>query len=273
MEGHADAAIFGDAAKTPSDAELRDDAGTATWSSTLCDGSDGLRLFYVSSGYRNAAYGAEVMQGPGYPYLMLNGHCQMYIRDDVWHPLTVKRMSEADLGELAEHLQLSTWPAKNPIYCMPVADGAVDTFGAPGIYWEIAPSALSGCAEPPLGFVPNLQSYVSTIRGSGVAYEGEVAYSLVPLNSSLFGDDFKAASAWPLGAPEASVTDDQTPFRVVDGGEASTLRSLRDRFLSGELGNWYTRYIPVEQPNGDRFELRLRDVSPFEKADGTVKLR
>lgn len=239
---------------------------------TLCDGAEGVRLFYITSGYRRGVEGSEVLTSPGVPYLMLDGKCRAYVRADEWTPMTVRQMSDADLSVMSERLRLSTWPVRETRFCMPLDDGLVDDFGVAGIHWEIVPVPQMGCPEPPLGFVASVQGYVREIGGAGEPYEGKVAFSLIPVNATLFEENFKAASAWPLGAPSSYLTSEETPFRVVEGSSAQALRALRKLFLSGEIGRRASQFIPVQQPDGTRFELRLRDVNPFEEADGTFKV-
>ena len=111
-----------------------------------------------------------------------------------------------------------------------------------------------------------VEAHVKTLAGQGTAIETDVFYTLVPFSGRDFGETFRGATPWPLAEPLPTEID-ETP-KVVSGAAAQELRRLRGAYLRGELGSRADLFIPIQQSDGARFELRLRDATPFETVEG-----
>lgn len=78
----------------------------------------------------------------------------------------------------------------------------------------------------------------------------------------------RGARPWPLGdvdAASAPNADGMPIPRTVEGAEAAALRSLRTRYVQGEIGEYPLFGIPIVEQDGRQFLLFLRDESPFEQ--------
>lgn len=241
------------------------------WSrAELCDGSERLRLSYMRLGGSLLQRGADVLQGPGLPYLMLDGRCTLFVRSDTWSPVRSFTLDSADFQQLSVALRMKTWQSRERYYCLDIADGPTQTFSAPGVVWEVIPFHMPACSESESDLAGTVQAYIDSVSARGDVLNGAVRYSLVAFTGRDFGTTFRGAAGWPLGLPADYVTTDALPDRLAAGADASTLRQLRDRYLSGEIGSLDDSLIPIEQDDGQRYALRLRDVAPFETASGML---
>jgi hypothetical protein len=232
-----------------------------------CDGSADARLFYISVNSQRGLPGSAFMSNPGYPYIIVDGLCNVWIRPDAWAATTTFRAEASDLAALKEVLRLSEWQNQRIVYCVTASDVPSWLLGAPNSSLAIGTILTPGCKEPPQGLMSDIEMHIRAIASKGAAVHTPILYTLVPFSGSIFGDTFRGAAPWPLSTP-LPTTVDESP-RIAEGGDAQELRRLRDAYFRGDLGSRADLFIPIEQQDGSRYELRLRDRTPFETEDGT----
>ena len=181
------------------------------------------------------------------------------------------QLTNEQAAELTAFLGLEEWESFEPAYGLAMSDGSSTRFAWSARSLDINYScggALS--AEPPPAFLVEVPSEVaSRLRPIGQPSSGSVRYSLGLGDESSLGDPaFEGAPEWPLDIPPEEVIANQATERTAQGAEgddALALRALRTAFLDGEFGTPGGSFIPIEEPDGSRYALHVRDVVEFER--------
>src|SRR5690606_38222403 len=106
-------------------------------------------------------------------------------------------------------------------------------------------------------------------------------YNLVRVEDGLLPDDsiwFRNAPEWPMDSDPADLASSEGDPRLIDphestlvgGSESAPLVEAWDAFLAGEFGFQGDRFVPIQQPDGTRYRLYLRDVIPLEDQSGRL---
>lgn len=225
----------------------------------LCDGTDTLRLNYSTGGTSLLPDGFVF----SHAFFMVDGKCRLFANDDPWQPTRVTQLTAQTLQELEAAIDIDAWPALSNNYCSDAFDGPVES------YWIYTHATRAGtpetglCTNSPHDIQQRARSFLTAAAKQGDELQGPVRYTLLlAADASGLRGGFKGAVPWPLGDVAAHLTGaEQT--RIADQAEAATLRGLRASYLRGELGSTDERFIPVLEPNGQRYELRMRDVAPY----------
>lgn len=194
------------------------------------------------------------------------------------------QLTAEQANELNEFLALEEWDGLEPNYgpCgVPDAAGAVMRWGDRSV--SLGGSSMDPCPELPADFRHDLPALpgelASRLKALGTPASGPARYVLIAgdQNREDYPDDldYVGAPAWPLDiSPEvASMTlsgeDHPLGFGdrqvlVAEGDDARALRFLRAAFLAGQFGRPYSWLLPIEEPDGSRYQLEVRDVVQFE---------
>ena len=222
----------------------------------------------------------------GYRFIVVDTSCRFVVYD--LQTPSVGTAIEGTLTpeqatELSDFLVLEEWYELGPAYgpCG-IADGGTTT-----IKWSDRTVTLGGgasaadCEEPPADFRHELDKVLSQVASQlealGTPASGDIRYLLWPWDTTraTYPDDpaYINPAEWPLDiAPENLATpgpsdpvywQDALP-RVAKGDDAQALRDLRTAFLEGDVGPAHASSIPIEQLDGSRYQLELRDVIEFE---------
>lgn len=129
----------------------------------------------------------------------------------------------------------------------------------------------------------SITASLKELSSSGAPWTGDARYVVVeedrPIPPGYLG--YRNAAPWPLaeavadvaiGAAEAE-TYEAVVSHLVTAADAEALRSLRSRFLAGEVGFEAERFIPIETADGARYRLYVRDAIDLEDAQGRLPWR
>ena len=262
--------------------ELGAGASSATGAVDVCDGSAGPRLAARVAGGGPSEAGREMLAENGWEYLIVTGACEAWVLPSVSQPLRHLTLSSEQESALVRDLRVGAWSALSAR--TPPAGGCSD---APSLTYRFdqVRYVSPGCGVDPkdefalvdAALDPKLQQ----MAGAGVAADGDVRYLLVEGDGSTGLDYlYKSPATWPLAAAPTAVAVTRAQLfvpplvgrsRRASGDDARGLRALRDDFLSGRIGNMmYADFIPIVTADGQRFELYVRDATPFEGADGLI---
>ena len=224
-----------------------------------CDGTDTLHLSYSTGG--TSILPANVV--PWRAFFMVDGKCRLFANDDPWQPVRVTQLTTEDLQELETALDLRAWPSLSGTYCSDAADGPTENYWIYTHAMRAAPANNGLCSNSPDDIRQRARNFLALAARRGDELQGPIRYTLAPApeGSGGFGQ-FKDAVRWPLGDVGAYLTQGEQT-RIAQQIEAATLRELRARYLRGAIGSFSASFIPIMEPDGQRYELRMRDVAPY----------
>jgi hypothetical protein len=250
------------------------DGGSVT---TLCDGSDVIRLTGQVAGGGPIPFGTSMLVENGWQYLVVNGRCEAWILRDSKEPLRSLQLSKEQENAFVRDFRLSEWDS----FRSPVGGGCPD---ASGINFRFGQHRYSGVtcgldpAEPLVAFSDAFATQVERLYTSGVAVEADVRYLLVIEDPNNARDaSYRNAPTWPLAsAPQDVAVSVADAYHYVAGrsqratGEgAGRLRAVRTSWLDGTIGaREASSFIPIADTNGARYELFARDAAPWEYENG-----
>ncbi|MGB5812651.1 MAG: hypothetical protein WBG86_19105 [Polyangiales bacterium] len=258
-------------------------ACAASRETALCGEGGAGFLVWTGGGQLSSILQTEL----GHRYIVVDTSCRFVVYDMVTPSIGVAvqgTLTPEQADELSDFLALEEWYELAPGYgpC-----GVLDA-GGTTMKWSDRTVTLGGgsgvdCAERPSDFRHDLDrvpsELASHLEALGTPVSGAVRYVLVPSDSNgeTYPDNPSYANApeWPLDIPieVASMPgEDGAGFlgwehvrvMVADGDDARALRDLRTAFLDGQVGQPRAWSIPIEQPDGSRYQLELRDVVEFE---------
>jgi hypothetical protein len=259
-----------------------DDAGSASGDASsspdtldleLCDGTHQVKVFAARSGTGIYELGAV----PVYlnlPQLVLDGECTLYLLRDELSELRAKHLDDSGEQELIQALKVDFWRRAAGDYCTFIDDGPLD------VYWLDHVVVRNGPCRGPelptdLGW-KYFADYIASQYETATAVDGDLWYTLVADGSTAGANAFKDgyfrnAKPWPLDGDPAELATSSNgrvqTYRAV-GDDAQALRNLRARVVHGSIGSVGALFLPIEQPDGSRFQLRIRDTTPFDGVAG-----
>jgi hypothetical protein len=265
-----------------SSTELDSGVSSTTGVVHLCDGSAGARLAARGGGGGPIEPGLQMLAENGWEYLIVTGTCETWVLSSLWQPLRHLTLSSEQERALVADLRVGRWSAlaaRTPPGGSCFDAGSI-TFRFDQVRYDSSACGLDPADELALvdaAFDQKLQE----LAGAGAAADGDVRYLVVEDDGSAGMDIvFDNPATWPLGAAPAAVAVTRAQLVVppfggrslrASGDDARALRALRDDFLAGRIGNMmYGGFIPIVTADGMRFDLYVRDVSPFEGADGLI---
>lgn len=243
----------------------------ASAESPIC-GENGSGFLARSSGSGLLAPGQRVLLELG-TYAAVHPSCRFAVYGSTHEHKGIAfagTLSAEQASELSDFLVLEEWESLEPQYRLCWADG-------PSIYFAWGDRRVDlvcgGGPEPPTKLRHDLlrlaSELVELMRPWGEPVSGPVRFTLTeatPYDAQ--GDQYNDAPTWPLDAPPESFVGpgEYGPETVHDaaGEEAALLRSLRLQWMRGDFGSLSSAFIPIEQPDGSRFNLFVRDVVEFE---------
>jgi hypothetical protein len=214
--------------------------------------------------------------------LLVDGTCRYHVRGGLWNEARTGTLSAQDLERLSAQLRYPEWPRLAGRYC-------VGAFDLPAQHFWFDRAAIvkvpCGTGDTPIRFDPQAPSIEvgKALYQKGLPIDGAARFALVatlPAPPANMQSRYRGAEPWPLASDPRMLTPHVTgmgpqpiPIHRVDGADAATLRRLRVRMLAGEIGEGgpVPAFIPIRQPNGQLYELYVRDVLPFENDKGVVE--
>jgi len=247
----------------------------------LCDGRDGLQVAAVNwvGGFRPAS-GSILYAQHGHGYFLLDGHCNYWVTgpDGNAHSGRNGTIGPELRDRMERDLHYQSWPALAGAHCRAVADGGVTTVS------DV--SATLSCSGGPYADVPSefleafqlLGAFGDDLRATGAEETGPLRMYVVridPITRPPDDDLINPPVPWPLASDPASLALDQAaveqgeppPSLLVDvPADIAALRSL-DASYHAEHRDARDQ-IPVRGPDGVLYDVFIRDVLPFDDADG-----
>lgn len=248
----------------------------------VCDGSPGVRLAARVGGGGPSEPGREMLAENGWEYLIVTGACEAWVLPDVSQPLHHLTLSSEQESALVGDLRVGRWSALAAR--TPPGGGCADASSLTYRFDQVRYESPGCGIDPQDEFAlvdAALDPKVQQLAGLGAAADGDVRYLLIEGDASAGSDSFyENPATWPLGvAPATAALTRAQSFSqptvgrslLASGDDARGLRALRGDFLAGLVGNMmYAGFIPIVTADGTRFELYVRDASPFEGADGLI---
>lgn len=262
------------------DACIGEDASSESPQIKICDGTDNIRVLASRSQTGKLEWGAGELYQNDLPLLLVDGQCRLFLLRDEWSELRSKRLSVPEEMTLSRALNVNAWTPYEGTYCNYAYDGSIDLYWVSGAAVRDAP-CMNGPELPPALAWSAVAEYLSTQYETGAQVDAALWYTLVPggspgAGSSLAEQQFHGGEPWPVaGDPKdlspASARDPVTIHRA-EGADADVLRGLRQKVLNGEIGRKQAVFIPIVQADGKRYELRIRDATPFDDENGPTLL-
>lgn len=217
--------------------------------------------------------GYEVLTEEGWIWVQIDATCEFRTLD-AHHSRGFGQglqgaLDDALRQEVEALLSLPRWPELETQYGRSLCDGPDELYTLDE--WSV--NIISYChddwlPEPPdflrISLIPEL---LDLLTPYGQPVEGAVRFVLIGPVAEGAGLDYQNAPTWPLpGDPaelaisEAQHAEEGVAPVQVSGSRADALRGLRSAFLAGDIGWRDAAFIPVEQPDGTRYQLFVRDV-------------
>lgn len=251
----------------------------------LCVGQAGVALAYqVIASASRVEGGAQVLFDNGSWFLFVDGDCRYWTlpaeAPGEWADVRTGTLNSTEAAELAADLAVEKYARLAGIHQderEPIADAPTIRFHD-GVHRV---ECGSGCS----GDVPNVLAtaatagldWVELLWQRGKPVQGPVRVIVVRLGEGprLLGPP----APWPAGDVAAVAITEEEAVRLefgegvlFEGTKADSLRKLRAEYRDGLHGNWYYRYIPIDDPTGESAGYRayVRDTLPFEDDRGIV---
>lgn len=250
---------------------------TATLIGPLCDGSDMMRLTYVSDGGGPLPPTFGFTNPHGHAYLAIDGTCHYYSASDYMHGVSSGTLTAAQADQLSADLHwtdLEAWAA----YGLNTDAGCSDA----GVVGLMKANAAAGCScgcDPaaPSGLSDALQrayEWVQELTTVGKPLDGPV--SAVILEASLGMGHDQPVFDWPLSRSIDSVPNlllDQSDARLWMGtgpwatfdaaADYTKLRQMRTATANSDnAGSGYVSGAVRLRVNGMDYDLFVRDELP-----------
>jgi len=255
------------------DSSNTDEAGSAV---EICDGSARVRLAALTGGGGLVHPGVYVLSENGWHYLLVSGQCEAWVLKEPTASLKHVMLSREQARSLARDFRVGEWSSITP-----ASGGCSD---APTVRFRFDKDEVIGA---PCGLKPEhpvsamdaaFRMQIETLHAAGSAAEWDVRYWLAleptpPQSSDAY---YRNAASWPLSSSPDAVAISFAEIsryqrgvgRHASAEEASLLRTLRTSWLDGAIGWRGSGFIPIVGPDGARFQLYVRDASPWENASG-----
>lgn len=248
----------------------------------LCGGEARVTFTYVRvAALARHAPGSQVIWENGTTYLYIDGQCRYWVFGNSrgvneTDETRTGTLAAADARRLAQEIKYADWPTLKGEWRGMLHDATPDVFtdGTNTISCE-AKCSFAGPPPAVRELYTVIDGWLDLLNAAGQPMTGPVRLAVVNLEDSYPGWPHKFAD-WPLSDPMAgyvvpyTITRPGTSKRVEAPG-AALLRDLRARqrmraFSPAGTGS----FIPVRERNGPLHGLYLRDVLPFENAQGLV---
>jgi hypothetical protein len=258
---------------TLSDTSNTDEAGAVV---EICDGSARVRLAALTGGGGLVHPGVYVLSENGWHYLLVSGQCEAWVLKEPTASLRHVVLSREQARLLARGFRLGEWSSITPAF-----GGCSD---APNVRFhfdkdEIIAGPCGLKPEHPVSVMDAaFRMQTETLYAAGSAAEWDVRYWLAveptpPQSSDAY---YRNAPPWPLSSSPDAVAISFAELsryqrgvsRHASAEEASTLRALRTSWLERAIGWRGSGFIPIVGADGARFQLYVRDSSPWETASG-----
>jgi hypothetical protein len=249
------------------------DPADETATPLICDGSSDIRLAVAAGGGGPVASGTAMLTENGDESLLVDGSCQAWI-SRFNQPVRTRVLSKEREQMLATALRLSQWNRFGGTHPGGCADG-------PGISLRFGEQRVSGsaCGLPPsdpLSIVTAaFGEQIQVLAGEATDLAGDVRYLLLRESGPPPGDT-RAAVAWPLDVPIASVVYPESLGPYVRGGshlatgaDAARLRGIRTAATAAGTGPAF-EFTPIAGAGGVVYSLYLRDALPQEGPVGLL---
>jgi hypothetical protein len=242
----------------------------------ICDGRAGIRLAAaVRSDGPWVPAGLDMLSENGTQYLLVSGQCEAWVLSEVTAPVKRLTLSDEQAKSLARDFRLGEWSVISKGGGCPDAGAVTFRFAkeqALGYQCGLDPG------HPFAAMTAALLAHIESLYAKGVAVEGDARY-LLAADSRDLPDSlglYRNAPLWPLATPPDTIAIPMKDFlggccqgRHATNDEASLLRALRTSWLDGSIGTATSQnFIPVVGTDGARFQLFVRDSSPWENASG-----
>jgi len=244
----------------------------------ICDGSAGVRVAATSGGGGLVPPWLNMIGENGFAYLLVSGQCEAWVLKEAEAPLRHLMLSREQARALSRDFRLGEWSS-----IPPAMGGCAD---ASAVSFRFENNRLSGvpCGLPaghPLREMSTaFFAQIANLSISAVDAEGDARYVLAAEDPDAprTGDAYRDAPPWPLPFSPDSVAVSLKDFYSYRRGtsrraimeEASQLRALRRLWLEGKIGSKMIFFIPIAETDGARFQLYVRDSSPWENASGLL---
>jgi prepilin-type processing-associated H-X9-DG protein len=234
---------------------------------TLCDGSDGLRLAVRFMGGLLPPPPANLFYEPGADYLFVDGHCRYWTIDPerLESPTHTGILDEAAAARVAALTHFQSWPyLLGPYTCTqgPPPDAGYFTV-SDGTLHPVCPPCPSD-APPETDEMCSASFTLAEELFRGGPMDGPVRLYVqeVPLAGEREAD-------WPLARDlgEVVAATQEAPLTIEDLADAAALRAMK-AFSDQEHPE--RGYVAVRGTDGGHYRVHLRDVLPFEDAEGHV---
>lgn len=256
---------------------------------TLCDESEGLKLAYrVQSQIDRIPPGEQVMVENGHEFLLVDGQCRYWVfpseddgtSDSIWSDVVTGQLAGAQEERLKEDIAFVQWQRWNgQLFARPDSnDTTRSTFWTP----EATFQCEGGCGDESRQEIrSNLRRWIRDLAQEGKKVEGPLRLQAIVMPDDILRQDRPhpiqavpsglAFQDYAISGQEAVHTCFGQGVKIA-GEATSTLRQYRQAYRSGVHGDFWYRYLPLEDEDGTVYMVYLRDTVPHENADGLVEL-
>lgn len=241
-----------------------------------------LQFYATRMGGEPIEAGAQLLLENG-QYVIVRGNCDFIVYRETGQA-TTGHLSDKQRESLAQRFPRELFATKAGTYTRSGC-GPSDFFSMDGRRIDTMMVCPSAPMESPLAreLAEGLTASLRELVMLGEPSTGDVRYTIVlenrPIPPGYLG--YRKAQPWPLASPIESTALDADEAenyeagtsQLATGADAAALRSLRTRFLSGEIGFEGERFIPIEATNGTRYRLFVRDAIELENEQGLLPWR
>lgn len=239
---------------------------------------------YQLTGGGEVLPGSAVLSENGFRYLIIDKGCRFWLYDSLrtpgsWGTARSGVLSVAQAEAYTASLRIAEWSRWAGTYYWFAYDAPVQTYSFSGQEIVVRPDG----GLPPSDHVGWLEEAMlqifAELPSSASAWTGSVRWMLVLDDASLPDQaEYRNAPAWPLQteANDVAVTISAASAyapgqsHISSADDAARLRDVRNRCLVNAIGFCGAGFVPIQQPEGVRYQLFLRDSISLEDRIGLI---
>lgn len=249
---------------------------------SLCggsDSSDGIRLLYRNIGGGLVQPGSQVLSENGFNFLVVDGQCHYWVRDDVNSEIREGVLSAANAQRVSQTLRLAEWQSLAGSYVDNLCDGPKREYRLSGTRIDVWSDCGGAETSGPVDWILDVaNAEVARLYESSSAVKGAMRFVLVSGPENWLPWWVENAFRWQTATDLSAIAltfDEASRYEagasVLASSEgAEMLRAARRSFLAKNGFQMTGGFLPVIDAANNRFELYARDVIPLEDAKGIL---
>lgn len=228
--------------------------------------------------------GSAVMSENGFRYLIIDKGCRFWLYDsgrtsESWGTAHSGVLSVAQAEAYTASLRIAEWSRWAGTYYWLAYDAPIQTYSFSGQEIVVKPDGGLPSSDQIAWLKEAMAQMFAELASSASAWTGSVRWMLVLDDASAPDQaEYRNAPAWPLQTEASNVAVTISAASAYAPGQshissaddAARLHDLRNQCLADAIGLSGAAYLPIQQREGVRYQLFVRDSISLEDRNGLI---